>query len=83
MNKVLAELVPPAVVTSTLALPAEPAGVMQVTDVAVLALREVHALPPMLTPVTLLKLVPVIVKLVPPAVLPIWGDLEVTVGAAT
>ena len=79
----LAELVPPAVVTSTLALPAEPAGVMQVTDVAVLALREVHALPPMLTPVTLLKLVPVIVKLVPPAVLPIWGDLEVTVGAAT
>ena len=52
------------------------------TDVAVLALSEVHALPPMLTPVALPKLVPVIVTLVPPAVLALVGDREVTVGAA-
>ena len=69
-------------VTKTLAVPAVPAGAMQVTDVAVLALSAVQALPPMLTPVALLRLVPVIVTLVPPAVLALVGDREVTVGAA-
>ena len=53
------------------------------TDVAVLALSDVHALPPMLTPVALLKLVPVIVTLVPLAVRPEAGLIAVTVGAAT
>ena len=76
-------MVPPAVVTSTLAVPAIPAGVLQVTDVAVLALSDVHALPPMLKPVALPKLVPVIVTLVPLAVRPEAGLIAVTVGDAT
>ena len=83
MNKVLAALVPPAVVTSTLRVPAVPAGVLQVTDVAVLALSEVHGLPSMLTPVALLKLAPVIVTLLPPAAGPEVGLIAVAVGAPT
>ena len=79
----MAELGPPAVVTSTLAVPATPAGVLQVTDVAVLALSAVQALPPMLTPVALLKLVPVIVTLVPPATGPEDVLIAVTAGAVT
>ena len=75
-------MVPPAVVTRTLAVPAVPAGVMQVIDVAVLALSAVQALPPMLTPVALLKLVPVIVTFVPPATGPEVVLIAMTVGAA-
>ena len=55
MNKLLAVLVPLAVVTSTLAVPAVPAVVVQVTDVSVLERSEVHALPPMLTLVAPVK----------------------------
>ena len=75
-------MVPPAVVTRTLAVPAEPAGVMQVIDVAVLALSAVQALPSKLTPVALLKLVPVIVTFVPPATGPEVVLIAMTVGAA-
>ena len=53
------------------------------TDVAVLALSDVHALPPMLTPVALPKLVPVIVTLVPPTTDPEVGLIPVTAGAVT
>ena len=83
MNSVLAALVPPGVVTNTLAVPAEPADVVQVTEVDVLALKGVHALPPMVTALALVRLVPVIVTLVPPAVVPLVGLIAVTVGAAT
>ena len=69
-------------VTLTLAVPATPAGVVQVIDVAVLALSAVQALPPMLTPVALLKLVPVIVTFVPPATGPEVVLIAMTVGAA-
>ena len=41
------------------------------------------ACPPIVTPVRLLRLVPVMVTLVPPAVGPLLGLIEVTVGAAT
>ena len=76
----MAALVPPGVVTSTLAVPAVPAGVMQVTEVAVLALNAVHALPAMVTPVALFRLVPVMVMDVPPVVVPVLGATELTVG---
>ena len=81
MNKVLAALVPPAVATRTLAVPGVPAGVVQVTAEAVLALSDVQALPPTVTPVALAKLVPEIITLVPPNLEPLLGVIEVTVGA--
>ena len=84
MNNEFAELVPPAVVTSTLAVPALPAGVVQVIEVLELTDGEVHVLPPIETvvaPVT--KFVPVMVMDVPPAVEPLAGETEVTDGAAT
>ena len=77
----MAGLVPPTVLTNTLAVPATCAAVVQVTEVAVLALKGVQALPPMVTPVALLRLVPVMVTLVPPAVGPEVGLMAVTVGA--
>ena len=84
MKRVFAELVPPAVVTRTLAVPALPAGVVQVIEVLELTDGEVHVLPPIVTvvaPVT--KFVPVMVMDAPPAVGPLEGETEVTVGAAT
>jgi len=81
---VLAALVPPAVVTSTLAVPALPDGVVQVIEVTDVTAGDAQVLPPIVTvvaPVT--KSVPVIVTLVPPAVEPEVGLIDVTVGAAT
>ena len=78
----MAALVPPGVVTSTLAVPAEPAGVVAVIEVALLTVMAVAAAPPMVTAVAPVKLVPVMVTLVPPASGPLFGEIEVTVGAA-
>ncbi len=83
MKRVFAELVPPAVVTRTLAVPALPAGVVQVIEVLELTDGEVHVLPPIVTvvaPVT--KFVPVMVMVVPPAVEPLLGDTAVAVGGS-
>ena len=80
----MAELVPPAVITKTLAVPAVSDGVTQVIEVAEITDGEVQATPLIVTvvaPVT--KLVPVIVTLVPPAVGPEVELIAVTVGAAT
>ena len=68
-------------VTSTLAVPAEPAGVVQVMEVAETTDTEVQALLPMVTALALVRLVPVMVTLVPPAVLPLVGLMLPTVGA--
>ena len=69
--------------TSTLAAPAVPAGVVQVIEVAVLALSAVQAAPPILTALALVRVVPVMVTLVPPAVGPLLGLMAVTVGGPT
>ena len=82
MNSELFALVPPTVVTKTLALPAVPAAVVQVADVAEATLTLVQAAPPTVMGVAPVKLVPVIVTTVPPAVEPELGLTEVTVGAA-
>ena len=79
----LAALVPPGVVTKTLAVPALPAGVVQLTEVADVTVTPVHADPPTVMPVAPVRLVPVMVMDVPPAVGPLVGETEVTVGAAT
>jgi hypothetical protein len=81
VNEVPLALVPPAVVTNTLAAPAEPAGVVQVIEVADTTVTEVHALPPIVTALAPVRLVPVMVTLVPPAVLPLVGLMLPTVGA--
>ena len=76
-------MVPPAVVTSMLAVPALPAGVEHVAEVADVMVTPVHAVPPTVIPVAPVKLVPVMVMDVPPVVGPLVGETEVTVGAAT
>ena len=83
MNKVLAALVPPAVVTKTLAVPALPAGVVQVAVVLLVTLKAEHAEPPTVMPVAPVRLVPVMVMDEPPAAGPLVGVMAVTVGAAT
>ena len=81
MNSVLAAFEPEDAVTTTLAVPAVPVGVVAVTDVSLIKTILVAAAPPMVTPVTLVKPVPVIITRVPPKVGPEFGEIEVTVGA--
>ena len=65
-------------VTST--VPAAPAGAVAVIEVALLTVKVVAAVAPNLTPVAPVKLVPVMVTEVPPAVGPELGLTEETVG---
>ena len=73
--------VPPPVVTVTSTVPV-PAGAGTVIEVVELTVAGDAALFPNFTAVTPLKLVPVIVTDVPPAVGPEVGDTAVTVGRA-
>lgn len=72
---------PPGVVNTTSVAPAVPDGVVTVTDVAPTVPSE-PATPPIVTPVVPLKLVPVIVTVVPPAIGPLDGLSVVIVGTA-
>ncbi len=74
--------VPPGVVTFTSTPPAACAGEVAVIEVALMKLKPAAAVPPNDTPVTPVKLVPVIVTTVAPAVEPEVGDSDVTVGGA-
>ena len=67
--------------TTTIAGPAVPEGVVQVAEVAETTITDVHAAPPTVIPIAPVKLVPVIVTRVPPAVLPNVGETEEAVGA--
>ena len=78
----MAALVPPGVVTKTLAVPAVPAGVVAVMVVELTTVTLVAAVPPMVTAVAPVKSVPVMVMVVPPAVEPLVGEIFVTVGGA-
>ena len=74
---------PPPVVTITPTAPAVArAGVIQVIVVLSTMLREVAAIPPNVTEVAPVKDVPVIVTLVPPAVLPVNCEIPVIFGGA-
>ena len=75
-----AEFVPTGVVTSTLAFPALPAGVVAVIEVAFTTVTAVAAVPPKVTAVAPVKPVPVIVIDCPPASGPDVGLMDATVG---
>ena len=77
----MALLVPPGVVTRTLAVPAVPAGVVAVMVVAVTTTTAVAAVPPNVTAVAPVKLVPVMVTDCAPASGPDDGLMDVAVGA--
>ena len=72
---------PPAVVRVTSTVPALPAGAVTVMEVAVLAVSPVAEFVPNFTPVAELKLVPVMITVVPPAVGPLVVLMLVMVGA--
>ena len=74
-------MVPPGVVTKTLAAPTVPAGVVAVMVVELTKAKVAALTPPMVTPVAPVKSVPVMVMLVPPAVEPLVGEILITVGA--
>lgn len=73
---------PPGVVSTTSTAPAAFAGVTAVTDVPLTTVNEVAAVPPNVTPVAPLKLLPEIVTVVPPAIGPLTGANEAIVGTA-
>ena len=77
--------VPPASDNTTAALPADFAGVVQVTVVAETTTIEAHAVPPivMVGVDELVNPVPVIVRVVPPANASACGENEAIVGALT
>ena len=80
----LATLVPLGVVTTTLAVPAVPAGVVAVIVVPPAFTETLPAtLPPMVTPVAPVKFAPEIVTDVLPAAGPLVGEIPLTVGGAT
>ena len=80
MNGENAPLVPYSVVTIIPTAPVLRAGVIQVIVVLFTMLREVAANPPNVTEVAPVKEVPVIVTLVPPAVLPVNCEMPVIFG---
>ena len=73
--------VPPVVVTVTSTVPL-PAGSTAVICVPETTAKLLAAVEPNFTPLAAVKLVPVIVTVVPPAVGPEVGLIDVTVGAA-
>ena len=75
--------VPPAVVTATLLAPAVPAGVLAVTEVLDTTTIFVASMPPTVTLVAPVKLVPAIVMVVPPVVGPEVGLTLPMVGSGT
>ena len=78
----MALLVPLGVVTSTLADPALPAGVIAVIEVELTTFTAVAAVPPNVTAVAPMKPVPVMVTDCAPASGPDDGLRDVTVGPA-
>ena len=80
MNPPVSVTEPPELVNTTLTAPElKTAGVVTVTDVAV-TVPKVPATPPKVTEVVPVKLVPVIVTVVPPAVGPDDGEISAIVG---
>ena len=75
-------MVPPGVVTRTLAVPALPAGVVAVMVVAFTTVTPVAAVPPIVIAVAPVKSVPVMVTDCKPASGPDDGLMDATVGPA-
>ena len=83
MNALVLVAGPPAVVTVTSFTPAVPAGVLAVTEVLDTTRMFVAAMPPTVTLIAPVKLVPVMVIEVPPNVVPDVGETLVIVGTGT
>ena len=81
VNAFVAVAVPFGVVTATLFAPRVPAGVTAVTLVDETTTTLVAATPPTVTLVAPVKLVPVIMIAVPPAVEPVAGETEEMAGS--
>lgn len=83
MNRsaVLVALLPDAVTTVTCTEPAEPAGEIAVMLVAEFTVTLSAAVVPKETEEALVKLLPMMVTEVPPAVVPLAGPIPATVGA--
>ena len=73
---------PPGLVTTTLAGPAVPAGTVAVMVVGLTTVKALAALPPIVTALASVKLVPVMVTIDPPATGPMAGLTPPTVGIA-
>ena len=73
-------LAPPAVVTVTSTVPADSAGDVAVIEVVELYVTAVAVMVPNITVAEEVKPVPMMVTEVPPAVLPLVGVMDVTVG---
>ena len=75
---------PPGVVTVISTVPAEPAGLVTVIDVALVTVIPpvVFAWPPNFTLFAPVNPVPVTVTVVPPPTGPVAGEIPVTVGTA-
>lgn len=83
MKPAVAVTEPPAAVRTTFAAPAALVGLTTVIDVALEFNIVVPASPPKVTVEVPVKLVPVIVTVVPPAIGPLDGETDVIVGAST
>ena len=70
------------VVTVTLIMPCERAGAVAVICVALCTVKAVAGVPPKLTAVAPVRLVPVMTTVAPPVVTPLVGLRPVTVGTA-
>jgi hypothetical protein len=70
-SELLVAETPPGAVTWTSMVPAGAGGEVAVIDVLELTVKEAAAMPPKVTALALVKLVPVMATLVPPAVLPL------------
>ena len=81
-SELVVALVPPAVVTVTYTVPADSAGDVATIDVDELTVVAVAVTAPNITVAPEVKLVPVMVTEVPPLVLPLVGDIDVTDGGA-
>jgi len=80
VNTLFNEIVPPGVVTETFLAPAVEAGVTAVILPALTTTTLVAAMPPTITLVAPVKLVPVMVINVPPKVVPEGGETLASVG---
>ena len=83
MNVIACDVDPPAVVTTIVFAPADPAGVNAVIEVASTTLTLVAATPPTVTLIAPVKLVPVMVIAVPAVNGPDDGLTLAIVGAST
>jgi hypothetical protein len=79
----VADEVPPRVVTVTTTTPALSAGEVAVIEVGELTVTNVDAVVPNLTVAPVTNPVPVMVTMVPPAVVPEAGLSDVTVGVTS